>query len=172
MSLHLIIGCMYSGKTTELVRIMGRHESIGRNTMLVNSAMDTRCEEEVKTHANVRTKAIKSKKISQLSVPSNVQVVGIDEGQFFEDLIPGVRALVHRNKHVVVAGLVGDYKQEAFQNVVGLIPIADNVTYTRALCSVCRDGTPASFSKRLRKSQDRLEAGAAEMYSAVCRTHL
>jgi thymidine kinase len=103
----------------------------------------------------------------------STDVVAIDEGQFFTDLVPAVRQLLSQGKTVWVAGLNGDFQQRPLGHILDLIPLADNVVHLRALCLVCKDGTKASFSKRLdRDNQNAVDIGDCNKYVAVCRKHL
>lgn len=85
-SLDIILGCMYSGKTTELIKRIGRFKCIGINTLLVNSTIDSRCNLSVKTHSNIEENALKVKNLMSLLNNEkfiNSKVIGIDEAQFY-----------------------------------------------------------------------------------------
>ena len=90
MSLELIIGCMYSGKSTELLRRCHRYKAIGKKILLINHSNDTRTGESVMTHRNETNDAIKTDKLVPLIHTTDFNkcdIIGIDEGQFFEDLL-------------------------------------------------------------------------------------
>ncbi len=130
--LELILGPMFSGKTTTLLtRAKGR-------TLIVNHAFDTRGE-GVKTHDGVEAAAMKC---SVLPKVAGYDTVLVDEAQFFTSL-EGVEDLA---PNVVVAGLSGDYLRKPFGKILELIPKADNVTFLAAVCSC---GAPAPFTKRI-----------------------
>ena len=149
--LELILGPMFSGKTTTLLtRAKGR-------TLIVNHAFDTRCE-GVKTHDGVEAVAMKC---SVLPKVSDYDTVLIDEAQFFESL-EGVEDLA---PNVIVAGLSGDYMRKPFGKILELVPKADKVTFLTAICAC---GSPAPFTKRI--SEDTTLISVESMYEAKCRT--
>lgn len=130
--LEVILGPMFSGKTTTLLtRAMGK-------TVIINHVLDTRCM-GVKTHDGVEASALKC---NVLPMKVDADTLLVDEAQFFDSL-DGVETLA---PNVVVAGLSGDYKREPFGRILGLIPKADKVTI---LTAVCTCGAPAPFTKRV-----------------------
>lgn len=173
MSIELIIGSMYSGKTTELIRRVRRFESIGKRVLVFNHALDTRYGEDVHTHYGDSTKAIKLHKLSSFDkcfdrFTRKIDVVAIDESQFFPDLVDSVLRMVHHHKlHVIVVGLNGDYTQSLFGDLYKLLPHADDIQFCRAYCNQCNDGTLASFTKRIAGGDEQVEVGSK--YVAVCR---
>lgn len=132
MVLTLILGGMFAGKTTEMLK----HRS--GKTLIISHVFDTRCE-GVKTHDGVEVSAIKC---NVLPLKVDADTVLVDEAQFFESL-DGVESLA---PNVVVAGLSGDYKRKPFGKILELIPKADKVTF---LTAVCDCGAPAPFTKRV-----------------------
>lgn len=171
MSLDLIIGCMFSGKSSALVRKIRRLKSIKKKCAVINHQYDTRCAEQIKTHTNDYLDAIKMSTLEDFSNWEEYDVIAIDESQFFPDIVPNVKRYLEKGKHVIAAGLSGDFNGKPFENISHLISIADNIHFTKALCIHCRDGTPAIFSKRKSKSNERILSGAAELYEPVCRVH-
>lgn len=172
MSLTLIIGCMFSGKSTEILRRVRRYMAIGNTVTIVNSAKDTRCVEEVVcTHDKNTIPCVKTNDISTV-VDVNTDVVAIDEGQFFPDLRVAVEKLLEKGKHVIVGGLDGDFRQMPFGEIPLLVPLADEIVKLHAMCMVCRDGTVAPFTKRTVEDTNQELVGAADKYMAVCRAHL
>ena len=149
--LELILGPMYSGKTTTL---LSRRSG---NTLIVNHEFDTRVD-GVGTHDGVEARAIKCKVLPRLP---GYDMYLIDEAQFFESL-DGVETLA---PHVVVAGLSGDFMRRPFGKLLELIPKADKVTFLKAKCKC---GAPASFTKRLSSVKDLVNVDAD--YIPVCGT--
>jgi thymidine kinase len=96
-------------------------------------------------------------------------VIVIDEAQFFTNLKKFVQHAVCEGKHVIVAGLDGDFKQDVFGEILSLIPIADTITKLYALCMKCRDGTVAPFTKRIISCSEQELVGDHDSYMAVCR---
>lgn len=170
--LEIIMGCMFSGKTSEMIRRIKRFRAIGKKVFVVNSAKDIRCEESLQTHDSVNLKAVKVGKLSDIITEiSNYDIIAIDEFQFFdESAINVVKTLVYLNKEVIVAGLDGDFKQKRFGHLIDLIPFADDVTKLTALCHHC--GLPAPFTKRTTNETSQELVGASECYIPVCRNHL
>ena len=167
MTLTLFLGCMYSGKSTALITHISRFQAIGEKVLLINHNYDSRCENEVKTHFGTAMPATKTSLLKSIDV-SQYDIIGVDEGQFFEDLSVVLR-WVEMGKRVCVAGLSGDYQKKSFETISSLIPHADDVQFKKALCMHC--GEPASFSRRVVQSSERLLVGGKNQYEAVCRKH-
>ena len=100
------------------------------------------------------------------------KVIAVDETQFFDNLRFFVEQAMKDNKHVIMAGLDGDFRQHVFGELLSLIPLADDVTKLKALCMECMDGTIGPFTKRTIGSSLQELVGAADIYRAVCRKHL
>jgi thymidine kinase len=176
MSLEIIIGNMFSGKTSELIRRLKRYRVLGKRIVVINSKKDTRCEEEaIYTHDGVKFDCIKVGCLADTLIKEefcNSEVVAIDECQFFGSLKDFVGMCLFLKKKVVLAGLDGDYKQHKFGEIIDCIPMADQVTKLSALCMKCKDGTPGPFTKRLVDTKELELVGGNESYEAVCRHHL
>ena len=172
MSLKIIMGNMFSGKTTELVRRLKRYEVIGKRILVINSSKDTRCLEHVlRTHDNMKFDCIKTNNLNELNY-DKVDIIAIDEAQFFIGLKVFVKKALGDSKTVLLTGLDGDYKQDKIGEILDCIPLADKVFKLSAMCMKCMDGTHGPFTKRIVNS-DKVElVGGKEMYMAVCRKHL
>lgn len=168
MALEIIIGSMYSGKSTELIRRMNRFKSIGMKCLIVNHTKDTRVDGDfIQTHDGKKINAVKTDDIILLNTKP-YDTIAIDEAQFFTNLLPAVSIMLQHNKHVIVAGLTGDYQRQKFGEILDLIPIADDVTFTRALCQKCAHPNKlASFTKRI--SNEKETISVVSKYVAVCR---
>ena len=176
MGLSIIMGNMFSGKTSELIRRLKRLKVIGKNIIVVNSAKDIRSPEEVlKTHDNVQFNCHKVFDLFELMNRDEfdmADIVAIDEAQFFPNLKKFVECCLHVGKSVILAGLDADSFQHKFGELIDCIPLACDVTKLSALCMRCNDGTLGPFTKRIVEDQ-RLELiGGSDMYVAVCRKHL
>lgn len=170
MSLELIIGSMYSGKSTELVRRVQRLKSIGTRCLVINHTSDTRVEGDfVETHDGKRAEAKKTDDLLLVDVRP-YDAIAIDEGQFFTNLKTAVMLMVEKHgKHVIVAGLSGDYLRNPFGEILDLIPVADNVDFKRALCARCKHPErAASFTKRLSEETSQVYVSSSD-YAALCR---
>ena len=172
MSINLITGCMFSGKTTELIRRLKRYKVIGKRILVLNSSLDTRSSDEVlKTHDNSKFECLKVSNLEDVDY-SEVDIVAVDEAQFFSGLKPFVEKVLMDNKTILLAGLDGDYKQEKFGEIIDCIPLADKVFKITAMCMECMDGTHGPFTKRIVDYEGKNLIGGKEMYKAVCRKHL
>lgn len=169
MSLELIIGSMYSGKSTELLRRVKRVQSIGMRCLVINHTSDTRVDGNfVQTHDGNMLRAVKTDDLLLVNAKP-YDTIAIDEAQFFTNLRAAVMLMVEtHHKHVIVAGLSGDYLRQPFGEILQLIPLADDVEYKRALCKRCaHPGRPASFTKRVTGETETVSV--ASTYTAVCR---
>ena len=153
MPLELIIGCMFSGKTTELHRRAMRHRAIGRRVLVATP--DTR--------ATRRAAETTIASVEDIDF-ARYDVVALDEAQFVDvlGLVPHLETTL-----CIVAGLNGSFQRKPFGNLLQLVPHADDVVFCKALCARCRDGTPATFSKRLGASTALVDVG--DHYAPVCR---
>lgn len=152
--LELIIGCMYAGKSTEMIRRYHRFQTLKHKIIVINNLKDTRYGEGVvSTHDKLK---IPCQSVEHL-LPSlehelyiTSSVIMIEEAQFFDDLLGFIQQAVDiDHKIVVVSGLSADCFKKPFGQVLDCIPYADDVTFLSALCEECVDGTPAHFSKRV-----------------------
>lgn len=169
-SIELICGSMFSGKTEELLRRLKRAKIAKLKVEIFKPKLDSRYSQlEVVSHDNnsiLSTPVDSSGSI--LLYADDVDVVGIDEAQFFDEgLIAVCRQLANQGVRVIVAGLDMDYKGEPFGPVPALCAIADEVTKVHAVCVRC--GTPAYLSHRLVANEKRVLLGEKNEYEPVCR---
>ena len=157
--LELIIGPMFSGKTSKLLEIYKQCKLCNINVLVVNYSGDTRYP-ELSTH-DKRTipciKAISIQDILDNHDIENVDTILINEGQFFED-IELVRNLVDDNKRVYVCGLDGDFERKKIGKLLDLIPYCDEVYKLKSLCSDCKNS--AIFSYRITEETDQIVIGS------------
>ena len=172
--LELIIGNMFSGKTTEIIRRINKEKSINKRILVINYIDDNRYTTDtpsIISHDNLKVNCIKVKKLEEINV-NNYDSFFIDEAQFFEDLYSFVLLLVDvKNKHVIVSGLDGDSFRNPFGDIIKLIPLCDTVDKLTAYCNKCNNGTPAPFSKKLIIDQRVINIGGDDKYIPVCRNH-
>jgi thymidine kinase len=175
--IELIIGCMYSGKTSEMMRRIQMYKTLNVPVAIYTHSSDTRYAESgnICTHNRTCVAAYPVNQLTgirQLAEYKKARVVFIEEAQFFADLFDTVMDCVDTDhKIVIISGLDGDFMMKPFEQIVRLIPCAETVTKLNALCKICGDGTPASFSKRIVHSQERELVGSDGVYEAVCRKH-
>jgi thymidine kinase len=174
--LEVIIGPMFSGKSTKLIEIANRYECIGKRLLTVTHIIDNRYGEGViSSHNKIQKQSLCVESLMTLldsDVYNQSEIVFIEEGQFFGDLKEFViRAVDIDSKHVIVAGLSGDFRREKFGQILDLIPLAEHVEKLTAFCKLCNDGTLAHFSKRITKDHSQTLVGNDDHYLPVCRKH-
>jgi len=174
-SIKLIMGCMYSGKTSELLKDKDRWESIGINTLIINFAGDNRYGDDsfVYSHTNKKAECIKVNKLEEVDQQSinDHRIILINEGQFFCDLKHYVLEWCEKyKKHIVIAGLDGDFRREKFGEMLDLVMYANEVVKMKAFCAMCKDGTEGLFSWRLSDETGQTVIGTSN-YIPVCRYH-
>ncbi|CAN1288768.1 Thymidine kinase [Linum perenne] len=195
---HVIVGPMFAGKTTALLRRIKSEGNSGRNVAMVKSSKDDRyaidsvvshdgakfpcwaLPDLTSFHSKLGDEAyqkvttlffLQFSKLYQLaSVSLIIDVIGIDEAQFFEDLYDFCcKAADQDGKTVIVAGLDGDYLRRSFGSVLEVIPLADTVTKLTARCELC--GKRAFFTLRKTEQTETELIGGADVYMPVCRQH-
>ena len=175
--LHLIIGPMYAGKSTELIRIINRYKCLNKKITVINHSYNNRYGSIfLTTHNNEKfNECIVLDNLSDISSEElmNSDVIIIEELQFFKDAFDNITKWCDDyNKIVIAAGLTGDFMREPFGDILKLIPHAEEVTKLNALCKKCGDGTLAHFSKRITSDNEKTLVGSDDIYEAVCRYHL
>lgn len=175
--MEIIIGSMFSGKSTELIRRISRLESIGKSVLVVNSSKDTRCDNEVQTHDKKTHYALKCDTLNEIiknNLIDDYDIIAIDEAQFFSDLYETVYFLWRKgNKHFIICGLDGDFKQEKFGQILDLIPLATKVDKLYGYCTLCNNTTEGTYTIRKNSSIQNTEyIGGKEEYICVCYHHL
>ena len=162
---------MFSGKSEELIRRLRRAQIARRKVQIFKPAIDARyAEHQIVSHSEMKIESQIVKSASEIlaEIDIDTEVVGIDEGQFFDqDLVRVVNCLADQGKRVIIAGLDMDYLGRPFEPMPLLLAIAEDVTKTRAICMKC--GSPAAYTQRLIESKERVVVGAAESYEARCR---
>jgi thymidine kinase len=181
MSLRVIVGPMFAGKTSEIQSVVRRYACLGKSVLVLKPDNDNRYETDIIAIINhdkveIPARAVGRRALMEvLAWPAFAEATAIvvDEAQFFVDcLISFVRAAVNEHgKHVVVVGLDGDAEQRPFGDVLPLIALADSVEKKTALCRRCGDGTPAIFTRALAARDEQVAVGGAELYEPVCRKH-
>lgn len=168
--IQLIIGPMFSGKTTELMRRMKRYQIANHRCLIVKYAGDSRydVENNVCTHDMQAMSAVKCTSLQSVAARKDeFRVIGIDEGQFFPDIVEFAEHMASSGKVVIVAALDGTYQRKGFPSILQLVPLSESVIKLTAVCMKCY--AEASYTKR-RGSETEVEViGGADKYMAVCR---
>ena len=168
--IEVITGCMFSGKTEELLRRLRRSNFAGQKIIIFKPATDDRySSDEVVSHDSTSMPSIVIKESRTiLEYAQEYEVIGIDEGQFFDnELIPISEKLALLGKRVIIAGLDLDYKGVPFGPIPNLMAIAEYVTKVHAICSHC--GNLATHSYRISEEDDRVLVGEKDKYEPRCR---
>ncbi len=168
--IEVVCGCMFSGKTEELIRRLRRAQIAKQKVAVFKPRIDKRYSaEHIVSHSDqslVSTVVDDAAEILKLG--GDAHVIGIDEGQFFKpNLIDVCESLANQGKRVIVAGLDQDYRGKPFEPMPQLLAIAEYITKTLAICVVC--GNPADRTQRTTGAQERVVVGAKDMYEARCR---
>ena len=169
--IEVIVGSMFSGKSEELIRRLRRAQIARQKVQIFKPTVDTRyADDHIVSHSEMRipSRAVSSSRALLDLVEADTEVVGIDEGQFFDQDLPAVcNELADQGKRVIVAGLDQDYLGKPFEPMPQLLEIAEYITKPLAICMVC--GNPANHTQRLVLSGDRVLLGAQGTYEARCR---
>src|SRR5688572_12726787 len=169
--IEVIVGSMFSGKSEELIRRLRRARIARQRVQVFKPRIDARYStNDIVSHGEMRMESSVVDSARQLleRIEPDTEVVGIDEGQFFDQDLPAVcSALADRGVRVIVAGLDQDYLGKPFDPMPQLLAIAEYITKTHAICMVC--GNPANHTQRLVPSGDRVLLGATGLYEARCR---
>jgi thymidine kinase len=169
--IEVVVGSMFSGKSEELIRRLRRAQIARQKVQIFKPQIDTRyADDHIVSHSEMRIPSMPVRSSRELleRVAPDTEVVGIDEGQFFDQELPAIcNTLADMGKRVIVAGLDQDYLGQPFEPMPQLLAIAEYITKTLAICMVC--GNPANHTQRLVASEDRVLLGAQGTYEARCR---
>lgn len=169
--IEVVCGSMFSGKTEELIRRIKRAKIANQRVRIFKPLLETRYDKvKVVSHDDNFVDSFPVEKSEEiLDWIEDIQVVGIDEAQFFDANLPQVcTELAKRNKRVILAGLDMDYLGQPFDPMPQLMSIAEYVTKVHAICVQC--GSIANHSFRLSKSNSRIELGEKDKYEPRCRS--
>jgi thymidine kinase len=190
---------MFSGKTSKLVEIYKQCIVCNIPVAVINHSIDKRYDDTLlSTHDKVMIPCIQTNKLRDIwyydeglqgsekngniidnqvvlhrlddsAKLINADVIIINEGQFFEDLLPSVQHMLQHNKKIYVGGLDGDFERKKFGQILDLIPLCDKVTKMTSLCGLCKNGTAGIFSKRITNEKEQTVVGS-DNYIPVCRS--
>lgn len=170
--LEMIMGPMFSGKTSKLVQIYKQCKLCDIPVLPINHIKDTERNpgkgSVLINHDNIPIPCVNTNTLCSLST-ENYRVILINEGQFFHDLVPFVKAQLQLKKQIYIAGLDGDFQQNVFGDMLHLIPLCDKVEKLSSLCGICKNGNPGIFSKRISREMTQMVVGGSEKYIPVCR---
>ena len=169
-SIEVICGSMFSGKTEELIRRMKRAQFEKQKVEIYKPCIDVRYSEDKvvshDSHSIPSTPIDSPAKMLELS--SDVEVVGVDEAQFFDSsIVEVVQALANKGIRVIIAGLDTDFLGKPFGPMPALMAVAEDIQKVHAICVRC--GSPANHSHRLSKSEELVLLGEKDEYEPLCR---
>ena len=168
---EVIAGSMFSGKSEELIRRLRRARIARQKVQVFKPELDSRfSDNHIVSHSEMRHESANSRSAAEIlaKVDADTEVVGIDEGQFFDnELVNVANELARRGVRVIIAGLDQDYTGKPWEPMPQLLAIAEYITKTHAICMRC--GQPANYSQRTFESEERVAVGAADKYEARCR---
>jgi len=176
--LEIIIGPMYSGKTSKLFEIYKQCKFCDIPVAVINHSFDKRYHETLMSnHDKIMIPCIQTNELAlwynenhpENLIVKNADVILINEAQFFHDLYEVVIDMLKNNKKVYVCGLDGDFERKKFGRILDLIPFCDTVTKLTSLCSSCKNGNLAIFSMRITDETEQTIIGS-ENYLPVCRS--
>jgi thymidine kinase len=172
--LELILGPMFSGKTTRLIQHYKAYKFIGKKIVVINYSLDTRYSETMlSSHDRIEIPCIFTSSLSaDKSLWMDADVVLINEGQFFGDLLETVIEMVDvYKKQVHICGLDGDFRRQRFGTLLDLVPYSDKVEKLTAFCGMCKNGSLAIFSHRVSNESAQVVIGS-DNYVPLCRSCL
>ncbi|KAK7794110.1 hypothetical protein R5R35_012603 [Gryllus longicercus] len=165
--IQVIFGPMFSGKTTELIRRLRRYEIANYKCLIVKYANDVRYGlEAISSHDHQTLPALNAETLSGVNA-DDYDVIGVDEGQFFADIVSCSEKLANKGKIVIVAALDGTYQRLPFGDILNLVPLAESVVKLSAVCMKCFKD--ASYTKRTTNECELEVIGGADKYMSVCR---
>jgi thymidine kinase len=168
--IEVVCGCMYSGKTEELIRRLRRAQIAKQKVLIFKPKIDNRySSNQIVSHSEQSLPSIVVDNPSEiLNLAKDAQVIGIDEGQFFSpDLVEVCEELANAGRRVIVAGLDQDYRGRPFEPIPKLLAVAEYITKTLAICMQC--GNPADRTQRTTEQHELVVVGARGVYEARCR---
>src|SRR5918992_1857038 len=168
---EVIAGSMFSGKSEELIRRLRRAKIARQKVQVFKPELDSRfSDNHIVSHSEMRHESANSRSAAEVleKVDPDTEVVGIDEGQFFDnELVNVANTLARRGVRVIVAGLDQDYRGRPWEPMPQLLAVAEYITKTHAICVRC--GQPANYSQRIAEVEGRVVVGASDTYEARCR---
>lgn len=180
MSLEVVVGPMFSGKSSYALSYVRRQRAIGKQVLIIKPDIDKRYSDQdfMVTHDQDKAQCMMWNTKNPLCEFSVLLIESYDcfvleEAQFFLHLHHFCYELLSRKKNILVVGLDGCAQQKKFGEILDIIPLSTSITKLTALCSVCKDGTPAPYTKKLIEwGGEQVDVGGADKYIAVCLRHL
>ena len=180
--LEIIMGPMFSGKTSKLLEIYKQCVFCNIPVSIINHSLDKRYHDSmISSHDKIMAPCLQAKELKDVwsmddtsismtndDILKKSDIILINEGQFFSDLYDVVIDMLKHKKQIYICGLDGDFERKKFGNILDLIPLCDKITKLSSLCSKCKNGTLGIFSLRLTNEKTQTVIGS-ENYIPVCR---
>jgi len=170
--LELILGPMFSGKTSKLLEIYKQYSFCNITVAVINHSFDTRYHDSLlSTHDKIMIPCTQATNLMEdycQDAINKSSVILINEGQFFNDLYDSVLQMLKQGKRIYIAGLDGDFERKPFGDILRLVPLCDDIIKLKSLCSLCKDGTLGVFTHRLTLEKEQTLIGS-DNYIPVCR---
>lgn len=181
-TIEIIMGCMYSGKTALMLKRIENYRFTMKQCLVIKSSKDSRYADSKyvaskggslleSMEGNKHMAAVRVVNVDNLDsveVEEAEKVIGIDEGQFYPDLVTFCEKWANKGRNIIVSGLDGDYKRQPFGQILQLIPKAEKVVKLRAICMTCKSNE-ASFTERIIYNVEKVLIGSHNEYRACCR---
>jgi thymidine kinase len=182
-SIELVIGPMFSGKTSELHSRIMRASFAGQPSLIIKFIGDDRYtgDNVLCSHSNIRQKScdesdtnaairvVSAARLEDIVLQPHEKVIGVDEGQFYPDLMDMCELWANSGKRVIVSALDADFKREPFGQVCQLVAKSDLVEKKRGVCMKCRSADSSFTQKISKENTDVIDIGHKNKYLAVCR---
>lgn len=177
MSLDIILGPMFAGKSSYILSVVSRYSAIGTPVLVIKHSNDMRYAQSdgnIVTHDQRHATCVSVDTLDTNDLRERIrsyQVVIVDEAQFFAGLVPFVEYVVeHLGKNLYLVGLDGDIRRRPFGEILQCIPLADRILRLTSFCHSCANGTPGLFSYRSQGAQDQqVLVGGHDIYESLCR---
>jgi thymidine kinase len=181
--LELILGPMFSSKSTAILNRIRKYKHINMPMLIVKNAIDTRYDpNKIVSHNGDTEDCFPMQKLmsifddnEMLGRYNNAHVIIIEEAQFFDDLLQFVeRAFDVDKKNIIIGALNGDFKRKLFKSIAGVIPLATDIELTKGYCTICGKNNEvfdSIYSKRITNENNQILVGSNDAYVSVCHKH-
>ena len=178
MSLEIVLGPMFSGKSSHAMSYVRRKKAIGKKVIVVKPNIDRRYSQDdvMVTHDREQTPCMVwdvERNLNPIDAITKNDCIVVEEAQFFKGLRDFVIFILKSHRRdILIVGLDGDARQESFGEILNCIPFATHLTKLHAYCMICKDGTLAPFTRKNDNSGPQVDVGGSDKYLPVCLKHI
>ena len=140
---------------------------LGSSALIINYLFYRYSVDDLSTHDKQMIPAVNANNLKDVHNTGSFSVIGVDEGQFFSDVVEFCEAMANRGKIIIVAALDGTFERKPFRSILDLVPLAESVVKLTAVCNICH--REAAFTKRIGNETEVEIIGGTDKYMAVCR---